>query len=63
METIQLQLNIDEVNGILEALGQMPYAKVHQLIGKIHQQASGQFQEAEREEPRSRDLETAATPV
>lgn len=39
---IQLQLTVEEVNQILAALGDQPYAKVYQLIQKIHQQAQTQ---------------------
>ncbi len=42
MNPIQLQLTIEEVNQILAALGDQPYAKVYQLIQKIHQQAQAQ---------------------
>lgn len=44
MQTLQLSLSIDEVNLILEALGQQPYRTVHQLIANIHQQAQMQMQ-------------------
>ena len=44
MSTINLDLNIDEVNLILESLGAQPYVKVHQLIARIHHQASSQLQ-------------------
>jgi len=47
MKPIQLALTLDEVNMILEALGQLPFVKVHQLIGKIHQQAEAQLREGE----------------
>jgi hypothetical protein len=43
-KTIQLELTIDEINLILEALGNEPFIKVHQLIAKIQQQASKQLQ-------------------
>ena len=45
MQTLQLNLSIDEINIILEALGEQPYVKVSQIIGKIQQQASDQLQE------------------
>ena len=44
MEDIQLKLTLSEVNLILGALGEMPYAKVYQLVGKIQQQAEIQLQ-------------------
>lgn len=39
---IQLQFSPDEVNLILEGLGNLPFVKVYQLIGKIQEQASQQ---------------------
>ncbi len=44
MTTIQLALTIDETNAVLEALGQLPYARVYTLIAKIQQQATTQLQ-------------------
>ena len=44
MNPIQLQLTIEEVNQILAALGDQPYAKVYQIIQKIHQQAQAQVE-------------------
>lgn len=43
MEQIKLTLTIEEANIILEALGQMPYKKVYQLVGNIQQQAAQQI--------------------
>ncbi len=43
MEPIELKLSLDEVNQILEALGQQPFIKVHQVIAKIQQQATEQL--------------------
>lgn len=40
---IQLELNINDVNQILEALGDQPYKNVFQLILKIQQQAGSQL--------------------
>jgi hypothetical protein len=45
MQTIKLSLTVEEINTILEALGQMPYSRVYQLIGKIQQQAQRQLQD------------------
>ncbi|HNP71114.1 MAG TPA: hypothetical protein PKK15_08405 [Kouleothrix sp.] len=44
MQPIQLSLTLEETNMVLEALGQLPYIKVYQLIGKIQQQAQEQLQ-------------------
>jgi hypothetical protein len=45
MTTIQLTLTLDETNVVLEAVGQLPYARVYTLVAKIQQQASTQLQE------------------
>ena len=36
---IKLELTLDEVNGVLSALGTMPYAQVSGLIEKVREQA------------------------
>lgn len=41
---IKLELEIAEVNGILSALGQMPFVQVQALIAKIQGQASPQVE-------------------
>ena len=46
MKEINLQIDIDEANLILEALGTMPFVKVYALIGKIQAQADEQLQAA-----------------
>ena len=45
MTTIQLSLTLEETNTVLEALGQMPYARVYMLIAKIQQQATAHLHE------------------
>lgn len=55
MNTIKLELNIDEINMVLEALGQLPFARVYSLIGRIQEQAHAQLQPAaapEQDEPK-----------
>ena len=42
---ITLQFTPDEVNVIMEGLGNLPFVKVYQLIGKIQEQAGEQLQE------------------
>lgn len=44
MNTIKLELNVDEVNLVLETLGQLPFARVYTLIGRIQAQAQAQMQ-------------------
>lgn len=43
---IQIELDIDDANLILEALGQLPFVRVFQLIGRIQQAAQQQIQHA-----------------
>jgi hypothetical protein len=45
MKQVQLTLTIEEANKVLEALSQMPFVHVHQLIGKIHESAKNQIEE------------------
>jgi hypothetical protein len=44
MQDIQLHLNIDELNLILEGVGNLPFARVYGLVGKIQAQAAEQLQ-------------------
>lgn len=37
---ITLELTLPETNLVLEALGELPYARVYELIRKIHAQAA-----------------------
>ena len=41
---ITLELELDEVNGVLSALGQLPFVKVADLVAKIQAQAAPQVQ-------------------
>jgi hypothetical protein len=44
---IRLDLNLEEINGVLQALGTMPYAQVSPLVDKIRAQATPQFEAAQ----------------
>ncbi len=44
---IQLNLTLEEVNGVLQALGNLPYAQVSPLVEKIRAQATPQFEAAQ----------------
>lgn len=48
MNKIELQLTIDETNLVLEALGQLPFARVFQVISRIQEQARAQVAAADR---------------
>jgi len=43
MQELHFKLTIDQTNLILEALGNMPFAKVHELINSIQEQAAQQL--------------------
>ncbi len=47
MKEINLQLTIEEANLVLEALGNLPFAQVFTLIGKIQEQAGQQLKPPE----------------
>lgn len=44
---IKLELELDDINLILEALGALPFARVYGLIGRIQEQARNQLQPAQ----------------
>lgn len=48
---IELKLTVAETNGVLSALGQMPFVQVQALIMKIQAQAAPQVQEEKKESP------------
>jgi len=48
---IKLELTVEEVNGILQALGNMPYAQVVALVENIRNQATPQVQVQPTPEP------------
>jgi hypothetical protein len=52
-EEITLKLNPEEINLILEGVGNLPFVKVYNLIGKIQNQASVQLS-AENSQPEIR---------
>lgn len=45
MQEITLKISLDEVNMILEALGEMPFKRVYPLVNKIQEQAAQQLQQ------------------
>lgn len=54
---IKLELTLDEVNGVLSALGNLPYAQVMGLIEKIKLQTIPQVKQASVEEPKVEEIE------
>jgi hypothetical protein len=57
-EEITLKLKAEEVNIILEGVGNLPFVKVYNLIGKIQSQASTQLN-AENSSPEIRGDEAS----
>ncbi len=45
MDKIKLELEIEDINRIVEALGKEPFVKVYKLIEKLHLQANAQLQQ------------------
>ena len=43
MRDLTLNLSIDEINLILEAVGNLPFHRVYALVGKVQKQASEQL--------------------
>ena len=48
---IEIKLTLGEINKILDALGDVPYRQVYQLIGKIQVQAESQLQQPRADVP------------
>ena len=40
---MKIELTLPEINTIMQALGQMPYASVFELVTKIREQAQAQI--------------------
>lgn len=53
--SLQLQLTLDDVNLLLEAVGALPFARVYGLVGRIQAQAAAQLQAVGRPLPPSGD--------
>lgn len=47
MPDLQLQLSIDELNLVLEGVGNLPFARVYALVAKIQAQAAAQIKTAQ----------------
>lgn len=51
VQTVKLELTVDEVNTILASLGKHPFEAIFQLVGKIQSQGNAQLQAAAPEAP------------
>lgn len=49
--SLQLHLTVDEINLILKALGQQPFAEVHNIIEHIRSQTIPQLQQTQQAAP------------
>jgi hypothetical protein len=61
-DTIALTLSIEEVNLILESLGELPFRRVFQLIGRIQSAARAQMPSVADEEPPPVDPAASGAP-
>ena len=52
---IKLELELLEVNGLMQALGQMPFAQVESLVNKIREQAVPQVQAQSQNEEKTKE--------
>lgn len=50
MENIKLELSVEEINCILNALANRPYGEVAELIGKIKTEGENQLSETIKQE-------------
>lgn len=44
MERLRFEMTVDQANTVLEALGAMPYVRVHRLVAQIQAQAKAQLE-------------------
>ena len=47
-QKVQIELNANDLNLVLIALGQLPYNQVHELINRIHGEVGQQLTDAEK---------------
>lgn len=60
-EPINMQLSLNDVNLLLEALGGMPYYRVHEIIHKIQSQAQRQVNKITNAAVENADIAPATT--
>jgi hypothetical protein len=58
LSTITFHLTVDETNLILEALGQLPFCRVYNLIGQMQERARQQLQAEPAALGRTQDAQT-----
>jgi len=62
MSDISITLNLDEVNVVMQGLGQLPYAQVSPLVDKIRGQAIPQVQAQQQAQAPAQPTVTDVTP-
>jgi hypothetical protein len=60
MNEIKLSLTIEDANVVLEALGNLPFARVYTLVAKIQEQAARQLEAAESARPQAGGAQVAS---
>jgi hypothetical protein len=60
MKTINFSLTVEETNKILEALAQLPFVQVNQLISKIHTDANAQLRGSTEPESETENVKSLA---
>ena len=60
MNKVTLNLTVDEVNAILQALSNMPYAQVYQLVHSIQSEAAPQLEAMKNDAPQEEKSTAAA---
>jgi len=62
MSDISITLNLDEVNVVMQGLGQLPYAQVSPVVDKIRGQAIPQVQAQQQTQAPTQPTVTDVTP-
>ncbi len=63
MPDLQLQLSIDELNLVLEGVGNLPFARVYALVAKIQAQAAEQIKAAQADHAKPGPASAAQAPA
>ena len=63
MKEIKLSLSLDDINKILNVLGDQPYTTVFKVINSIQTQAQAQLQENQNGQPNQEELQSEPVPI
>lgn len=61
MNELTLKLTLDEINLVLNALGEQPFARVYQLVSKLQTQVNDQAQQNETDPIKEKEREPILT--